>query len=75
MIKTKTFVLKASTAFHGAESAAEELDDMIKAFIEGKTAECPTFKVVNIQYVPTIATAGERLQYWYPSAMLVYDEQ
>ena len=73
MIKTKTFVLKMSTSYNGVGTAAEQLDEMIKDFIEEKTAECPTFKVVNIQYVPTIATAGERLQYWFPSAMLVYE--
>ena len=42
MIKTKTFVIKTSIAYH-TESAAEQLDDMIKAFIEGKTAESPSF--------------------------------
>ena len=74
MIKTKTFVVKASTSYHGAESAAEQLDDMIKKFIEEKTAENTSFKVINIQYSPTIDTVSERLTYWYPSAMLVYDE-
>ena len=74
MIKTKTFVVKASTSYNCAESAAEQLDDMIKKFIEEKTAENTSFKVVNIQYSPTIAPVGERLTYWYPSAMLVYDE-
>ena len=47
---------------------------MINKFIEEKTAECTSFKVSNIQYSPTIVAVGERLQYWYPSAMLVYDE-
>ena len=47
---------------------------MIKKFIEEKTAQCTSFKVINIQYSPTIVAVGERLQYWYPSAMLVYDE-
>ena len=75
MIKTKTFVLKTSTAYHGTESAAEQLDDMIKAFIEGKTAESPSFKVINIQYCPTITTNDRGNQYWYPSAMLVYDQE
>ena len=72
-MKTKTFVVKSKC--NSTDDAAEQLDEMIKDFIEEKTAECPTFKVVNIQYVPTIAAVGERLQYWYPSAMLVYDEQ
>ena len=74
MIKTKTFVVKQSTSYHGVESAAEQLDEMIKKFIEEKTAENTSFKVVNIQYSPTIDTVSERLTYWYPSAMLVYDE-
>ena len=74
MIKTKTFVIKQSTAYNGAEYAAEQLDDMIKKFIEEKTAENTSFKVINIQYSPTIDTVNERLTYWYPSAMLVYDE-
>jgi hypothetical protein len=75
MIKTKTFVLKTSTAHHGTESAAEQLDDMIKAFIEGKTAESPSFKVINIQYCPTLTSTGRGLEYWVPSAMLVYDQE
>ena len=74
MIKTKTFVVKQSTSYHGEESAAEQLDDMINKFIEDKTAENTSFKIINIQYSPTIDTVGERLTYWYPSAMLVYDE-
>ena len=74
MINTKTFVVKTSTSYNCTATAAEELDDMIKKFIEEKTAECTSFKVINIQYRPTIAASGERLQYWYPSAMLVYDE-
>ena len=74
MIKTKTFVVKQSTSYHGAESAAEQLDDMIKKFIEEKTAENTSFKVINIQYSPTIDTVSERVTHWYPSAMLVYDE-
>ena len=47
---------------------------MINKFIEEKTAECTSFKVSNIQYSPTIVAVSERLQYWYPSAMIVYDE-
>ena len=74
MIKTKTFVVKESTSYHGAESAAEQLDEMIKKFFEEKTAECTSFKVINIQYNPTIVAVSERLQHWYPSAMIVYDE-
>ena len=74
MIKTKTFVVKGTTSYNGTDVAAEKLDDMIKKFIEEKTAQCTSFKVINIQYSPTIVAAGERLQYWYPSAMLVYDE-
>ena len=74
MIKTKTFVVKQSTSHDGTEDAAERLDDMIKKFIEEKTAENTSFKVINIQYSPTIDTVSERLTYWYPSAMLVYDE-
>ena len=73
MIKTKTFVEKTTTSYHGTDTAAEEIDDKIKKFIEEKTAQCTSFKVVNIQYSPTTA-GSERLQYWYPSAMLVYDE-
>ena len=74
MIKTKTFVVEKSTSYNGAESAAEQLDDKIKKFIEEKTTENTSFKVINIQYSPTIAPVSERLTYWYPSAMLVYDE-
>lgn len=74
MIKTKTFVVKTSTSYNGTDDAAKLLDDMINKFIEEKTAECTSFKVSNIQYSPTIVAVGERLQYWYPSAMLVYDE-
>lgn len=74
MIKTKTFVVKTTTSYHGTDDAAEQLDDMIKKFIEEKTAESTSFKVINIQYSPTIVAVGERSQYWYPSAMIVYDE-
>ena len=74
MIKTKTFVVETSTSYNGTDDAAKLLDDMINKFIEEKTAECTSFKVSNIQYSPTIVAVGERLQYWYPSAMLVYDE-
>lgn len=74
MIKTKTFVVEASTSYHGTDTAAKEIDDMIKKFIEEKTAQCTSFKVINIQYSPTIVAVSERLQRWYPSAMLVYDE-
>ena len=74
MIKTKTFVVKTSTSYNCTDDAAEQLDDMIKKFIEEKTAESTSFKVINIQYRPTIVAVGERLQYWLPSAMLVYDE-
>lgn len=70
MIKTKTFVVRWTTSLNGTVIAAEELDDMIKKFIEEKTAEYTSFKVINIQYRPTI----ESERYWYPSAMLVYDE-
>ncbi len=70
MIKTKTFVVRWTTSLNGTSIAAEELDDMIKKFIEEKTAEYTSFKVINIQYRPTI----ESERYWYPSAMLVYDE-
>ena len=73
MIKTKTFVVE-TRSYHGMDTAAEEIDDMIKKFIEEKTAQCTSFKVINIQYSPTIVAASERLQRWYPSAMLVYDE-
>ena len=74
MIKTKTFVVEGKTSYHCTESAAEQLDEMINKFIEEKTAECTSFKVINIQYSPTIVAVSERLQYWYPSAMIVYDE-
>ena len=74
MIKTKTFVVETITSYHCTVTAAEEIDDMIKKFIEEKTAQCTSFKVINIQYSPTIVAAGERSRYWYPSAMLVYDE-
>lgn len=70
MIKTKTFVVKGTTSYNGTDVAAEKLDDMIKKFIEEKTTECTSFKVINIQYRPTI----ESERHWYPSAMLVYDE-
>ena len=74
MIKTKTFVVKTITSYHDTDDAAEQLDDMIKKFIEEKTAVCTSFKIINIQYRPTIVAVSERLQRWYPSAMLVYDE-
>jgi hypothetical protein len=74
MIKTKTFVVKTNTSFNSTDDAAEQLDDMIKKFIEEKTAECTSFKVINIQYSPTIVAVSERLQRWFPSAMIVYDE-
>ena len=74
MIKTKTFVVETSTSYDGTDTAAKEIDDMIKKFIEEKTAQCTSFKVINIQYSPTIVAVSERLQRWYPSAMLVYDE-
>ena len=70
MIKTKTFVVKGTTSYNGTDVAAEKLDDMIKKFIEEKTTEYTSFKVINIQYRPTI----ESERPWYPSAMLVYDE-
>lgn len=72
MIKTKTFVVKASTSYHCAESAAEQLDDMINKFIEDKTIENTSFQVINIQYSATLGV--DRVTHWYPSAMLVYDE-
>ncbi len=74
MIKTKTFVIKTSTSFHHTDAAAEQLDDMIKKFIEEKTAESTSFKVINIQYSPTIVYSDRGGQYWYPSAMIIYDE-
>ena len=74
MIKTKTFVVRTSKPSNHAGDAAEQLDDMIKEFIEEKTAECTSFKVINIQYRPTIVPVGETSQYWYPSAMIIYDE-
>ena len=72
MIKTKTFVVKQSTSCHGAESAAEQLDEMINKFIEDKTIENTSFQVINIQYSATLGV--DRVTHWYPSAMLVYDE-
>ena len=73
MIKTKTFVVQ--TTYRGTDAAAEQLDDMIKKFIEEKTAECTSFKVINIQYRPTIvARTYASSSDWYPSAMIVYDE-
>ena len=72
MIKTKTFVIKQSTSFNGAEYAAEQLDDMINKFIEDKTIENTSFQVINIQYSATLGV--DRVTHWYPSAMLVYDE-
>ena len=74
MIKTKTFVVETIGSFRDTHDAAEQLDDMIEKFIKEKTAECTSFNVINIQYSPTIVAVGERLQYWYPSAMIVYDE-
>lgn len=74
MIKTKTFVVKTDTSYTLTDNAAKELDDMINKFIEEKTAECTSFKVINIQYSPTIVAVSERLQRWFPSAMIVYDE-
>lgn len=74
MIKTKTFVVETTTSYDGTDTAAKEIDDMIKKFIEEKTAQCTSFKVINIQYSPTIVAVSERMQRWYPSAMLVYDE-
>ena len=74
MIKTKTFVVETTTSYHSTDNAAEQLDNMIKKFIEEKTAVCTSFKIINIQYRPTIVAVSERLQRWYPSAMLVYDE-
>ena len=73
MIKTKTFVVKTTGSFSDTNDAAEQLDDMIKEFIEEKSTD-PSFKVINIQYRPTISPVGDRLDHWYPSAMLVYDE-
>lgn len=78
MIKTKTFVVETEATLRGTNNAAEQLDDMIEKFIEEKTyrctSRCTSFNVINIQYSPTIVAVGERLQYWYPSAMIVYDE-
>ena len=75
MIKTKTFVVSISTGYEWRANAAEELDNMIKEFIEKKTAECTSFKVINIQYRPTIvARTYASSSDWYPSAMIVYDE-
>lgn len=74
MIKTKTFVVETPTSYHGTDDAAKQLDDMIKEFIEEKTSKCTSFKVINIQYSPTIVAVSEKLQRWYPSAMIIYDE-
>lgn len=74
MINTKTFVVETSTSYNCTYDAAKQLDDMIKEFIEEKTAKCTSFKVINIQYSPTIVAVSERLQRWYPSAMIIYDE-
>ena len=74
MIKTKTFVVETIATYHGTDTAAKKIDDMIKEFIEEKTVQCTSFEVINIQYRPTIVAASERLSRWYPSAMLVYDE-
>ena len=75
MIKTKTFVVKTTGSFRDTNDAAEQLDDMIEKFIKEKTAECTSFKVINIQYRPTIvAKTYASSSDWYPSAMLVYDE-
>ena len=75
MIKTKTFVVETSTSYNGVDDAAKQLDNMIEKFIEEKTAECTSFKVINIQYRPTIvAKTYASSSDWYPSAMLVYDE-
>ena len=75
MIKTKTFVVKKNTSYNWTADAAEQLDNMINKFIEEKTAECTSFKVINIQYRPTIvAVTYASSPDWYPSAMIVYDE-
>ena len=75
MIKTKTFVVETSTSYKCTDNAVKELDDMINKFIEEKTAECTSFKVINIQYRPTIvACTYASSSDWYPSAMIVYDE-
>ena len=77
MIKTKTFVVRKCTGYDWTADAAEELDNMIREFIEEKTAECTSFKfkVINIQYRPTIvARTNASSSDWYPSAMIVYDE-
>ena len=75
MIKTNTFVVRKCTGYNWTAAAAEELDNMIKEFIEEKTAECTSFKVINIQYRPTIvARTYASSSDWYPSAMIVYDE-
>ena len=58
MIKTKTFVVE-TRSYHGMDTAAEEIDDMIKKFIEEKTAQCTSFKVINIQYSPTIVAEAK----------------
>lgn len=75
MIKTKTFALQQLTSYNGVAEGAMELDDMINKFIEEKTAEDSSFKIINILYSPTIATSDRGNQYWYPSAMLVYDQE
>ena len=75
MIKTKTFVLQQIASRNGVQVGAEELDNMINEFIEEKTAEGSSFKIINILYSPTIATNDRGTTHWYPSAMLVYDEQ
>lgn len=74
MIKTKTFVEKSTTYYNGTANAAKQLDDMIKEFIEEKTAESTSFKVINIQYSPTIVAVDGGMQFWFPSAMIIYDE-
>ena len=74
MIKTKTFVVETEATLRGTNNAAEQLDDMIEKFIEEKTYRCTSFNVINIQYSPTIVAVSERVQCWYPSAMIVYDE-
>lgn len=75
MIKTKTFALQQSTSYNGVAEGAMELDDMINKFIEEKTAEGSSFKIINILYSPTIATNDRGTTHWYPSAMLVYDQE
>ena len=75
MIKTKTFALQQSTSYNGEKKGAMELDDMINKFIEEKTAEGSSFKIINILYSPTIATNDRGTTHWYPSAMLLYDQE